>query len=55
MITSALLVGSAHTMALFSAAVAALAAAPAPAAPAAACAMPVICSLSFGASFSALA
>ena len=54
--TRALLVGSAHTMAPFSAcACTALAAAPWPVAPAAAAAMPVICSLSFGAIFSALA
>ena len=57
-ITSALLVGSAHTMAFFSACALGEppAAPPAPAAPPPVVwAMPVICSLSFGAIFSASA
>ena len=54
-ITSALLVGSAHTMAFFSACASGEAWPPGAPAPAAAWVMPVICSLSFGAIFSAFA
>ena len=58
--TSALLAGSAHTMALRSATACAEVPPPVigpwmPAAPATACTMPVICSLSLGAIFSASA
>ena len=52
--TSALLVGSAQISAFFSACACGVACPPAPP-PGAACAMPVICSLSLGAIFSASA